>query len=155
MEYKSGSTELLRMECVGVQEGHIGRRFFFQFSKNLGRRILKHSGPIRGRITDTDGSRENPHPSSGVDGMGGPTPPSVIRPDGYRWLEDPSVFETHTLTVENRRRIDASSCVLSDCSLPLSFKTFHCAGTPTPARSSRSANSLRSRNSLCVFGNPS
>jgi hypothetical protein len=37
-----------------------------------------HSGPIRGRMTDTDGSGETPYPSSGPDGIGGPTTPSVI-----------------------------------------------------------------------------
>ena len=41
-------------------------------------RIGFHSGPIRGRMTDTDGSGEFPHPSSGPDGIGGPTTPSVI-----------------------------------------------------------------------------
>ena len=33
------------------------------------------------------------------------------------------------MPVEIRRRIDARCCVRSDCSLPLSFKTFHCAGS--------------------------
>ena len=36
---------------------------------------------------------------------------------------------TNTLPVENRRRIDARCCVPSGCSLPLSFKTFRCAGS--------------------------
>ena len=36
---------------------------------------------------------------------------------------------TNTLPVENRRGIDAPSCVPSGCSLPLSFKTFRCAGS--------------------------
>ena len=50
-------------------------------------RLNIHSGPIRGRMTDTDGSRETLHPSSGADGMGGPTPPSVI-------LTSPSIRRT-------------------------------------------------------------
>ena len=36
---------------------------------------------------------------------------------------------TNTLPVENRRGIDAPSCVPSGFSLPLSFKTFRCAGS--------------------------
>ena len=40
----------------------------------LNQKVKLYSGPIRGRITDTDGSTETPHPS-----LGGPTPPSVIR----------------------------------------------------------------------------
>jgi hypothetical protein len=40
--------------------------------------IYLHNGPIRGRRTDTDGSGETPHPSTGPDGIGGPTTPSVI-----------------------------------------------------------------------------
>jgi hypothetical protein len=36
---------------------------------------------------------------------------------------------TNTLPVEIRRRIDARSCVPSGCSLPVSFKTFRCAGS--------------------------
>ena len=36
---------------------------------------------------------------------------------------------TNTLTVESRRRIDARCCVPSGCSFPLSFKTFHGAGS--------------------------
>ena len=48
-----------------------------------------HSGPIRGRMTDTDGSWETPHPSSVTDGMGGPTPPSVMRTAWYRWPVHP------------------------------------------------------------------
>ncbi len=35
----------------------------------------------------------------------------------------------NTLPVENRRGIDDPSCVPSACSLPLSFKTFRCAGS--------------------------
>jgi hypothetical protein len=36
---------------------------------------------------------------------------------------------TNTLPVENRRGIDAPSCVPSGCSLPLSFKTFRSTGS--------------------------
>jgi len=35
-------------------------------------------------MTDTDGLRETPHPSSVADGMGGPNLPSVIRSGWYR-----------------------------------------------------------------------
>ena len=44
----------------------------------------QHSGPIRGRITDTDGSTGTPHPSSGPDGIGGGTPhPSSVMGTGW------------------------------------------------------------------------
>ena len=49
-----------------------------------------HSGPIHGRITDADGSRQTPHPSSVRMGIHVVQPsPSIIRTDGYRWLEPP------------------------------------------------------------------
>ena len=54
-----------------------------------------------------------------------PTPP-------IKWLTShpQSLFYTlmNTLPVENRRGIDAPSCVPSGCCLPLSFKTFHSTG---------------------------
>jgi hypothetical protein len=54
------------------------KHFFFFF---LHRFVLPylHRSPIRRRMTDTDGFRKTPHPSSVTDGMGGPNPPSVIR----------------------------------------------------------------------------
>jgi hypothetical protein len=58
--------------------------FFGKFAK-------LHRGLIRGRMTVTDGSWETPHPSSVTDGMGGPTPPSVMRTGWYRWPVHPSV----------------------------------------------------------------
>ena len=42
-------------------------------------------------MTDTDGFRETPHPSSVAEGMGGPNPPSVIRNGWYRWSKPQSV----------------------------------------------------------------
>jgi hypothetical protein len=49
------------------------------------------SGPIRRRMTDTDAFWETPDPSSVVEGMGGPNPPSVIRNEWYRWTKPQSV----------------------------------------------------------------
>jgi hypothetical protein len=40
-------------------------------------------------MTDTDGFWETPHPSCGPHGMGGPTPPSVMRTAWYRWSKPP------------------------------------------------------------------
>ncbi len=42
-------------------------------------------------MTDTDGFRETPNPSSVAYGMGGPNPPSVIRNGWYRWAKFQSV----------------------------------------------------------------
>jgi hypothetical protein len=42
-------------------------------------------------MTDTDGFNETPHPSSVADGIGDPTPPSVIRSGWYGWVKSPSV----------------------------------------------------------------
>ena len=59
--------------------------------KKFGFYINHHSGPIRRRMTDTDGFWETPHPSSVAEGMGGPNPPSVIRNGWYRWAKPQSV----------------------------------------------------------------
>jgi hypothetical protein len=48
---------------------------------------------------------------------------------GNTHTHDVARRRTNTLPVEIRRRIDARYCVPSDCSLPVSFKTFRCAGS--------------------------
>jgi hypothetical protein len=48
---------------------------------------------------------------------------------GNAHTHDVARRRTNTLPVEIRRRIDARYCVPSDCSLPVSFKTFRCAGS--------------------------
>ena len=46
--------------------------------------------------TDGYGLAKTPHPSSVPDGMGGPTPPSVIRSGWYGWVKSPSVHRNVT-----------------------------------------------------------
>ncbi len=51
-------------------------------------------------MTDTDGFRENPHPSSVAEGMGDPNPPSVIVTDGIGGSNpNPSTVTVATVTV--------------------------------------------------------
>ncbi len=80
---------LLKTPIIGV---YLFILFYYESQKKkllwitkkfIGVCLQLHRGPIRGRMTDTDGSWETPHPSSVTDGMGGPTPPSVIRSGWY------------------------------------------------------------------------
>jgi hypothetical protein len=60
------------------------RVFFLPFP------TFRNGGPIRRRMTDTDGFRETPHPSSVTDGIGSSNTPSEKTRMGF---ENPSVTD--------------------------------------------------------------
>jgi hypothetical protein len=69
-----------------------------------------YRSPIRRRMTDTDGSRETPHPSSVADGVGGQNPPSVIRSGWYRKMTKSTVSRTDRYGDPKTDRTSVGKC---------------------------------------------
>ncbi len=99
---------LLKTPIIGV---YLFILFYYESQKKkllwitkkiIGVCLQLHRGPIRGRMTDTDGSWETPHPSSVTDGMGGPTPGTVGR-DGclFPQKQHPFFFFSPFLSHQN------------------------------------------------------